>query len=68
MAVYMCMCYPTTFEEIKEIAEEKRWKTVDDIGDGLGCGTGCGLCRPYLALMLQTGETEFEALLPAARK
>jgi bacterioferritin-associated ferredoxin len=29
-----------------------------------GAGAQCGLCRPYLRRMLQTGETAFRALLP----
>jgi bacterioferritin-associated ferredoxin len=28
-----------------------------------GCGTQCGLCRPYLRRMLRTGETAFFDLL-----
>jgi bacterioferritin-associated ferredoxin len=62
MAVTMCLCYGRTFEEVKEEAEEHGWTTVAEIGKNLGCGTGCGLCRPYLAKMLETGETHFEAI------
>jgi bacterioferritin-associated ferredoxin len=28
-----------------------------------GCGGQCGLCRPYLRRMLETGETIFRELL-----
>ena len=24
-----------------------------------GCSTGCGMCKPYVLLMLETGETVF---------
>lgn len=30
-----------------------------------GCGTQCGLCRPYLRAMLRDGVTEFTEVLPA---
>jgi bacterioferritin-associated ferredoxin len=62
MAVTMCLCYGHTFEEVKEAVKEHGWTTVAEIGKEMGCGTGCGLCRPYLARMLETGETEFEAM------
>lgn len=39
-------------------------KSLQEIADRFGCGTGCGLCRPYLARMLATGETEFDVLPP----
>jgi len=57
--VRQCCCYPYSFGEIKQLAEEHNWQTVDQIGDALGCGTGCGICRPYLARLLGTGETAF---------
>jgi bacterioferritin-associated ferredoxin len=28
-----------------------------------GCGAQCGLCRPYLRRMLETGQTTFHELL-----
>ena len=61
--VRACMCYPHTFAELKQLAEANGWQTVREITAALGCGSGCGLCRPYLAKMLETGETEF-AILP----
>ena len=61
--VRSCLCYPFTFAEIKAEADREEWTTVEEITDALGCGGGCGLCRPYLAKMLQTGETAF-AVLP----
>ena len=34
-----------------------------------GCGSCCGVCRPYLERMLGTGETVFhEVLLPGERQ
>ena len=64
--VRACMCYPHTFEELKRLAAEHDWTTVEEITAALGCGSGCGLCRPYLVKMLETGETAF-AVLPMKR-
>lgn len=61
--VRACMCYPHTFAELKALAKQRGWARVADITRDVGCGGGCGLCRPYLAKMLQTGETAF-AVLP----
>lgn len=60
--VRACMCYPHTFAEIKRLVEEKGWTSVPEITEALGCGSGCGLCRPYLQKMLETGEVAFAVL------
>ena len=60
--VRRCVCHDRTFVELKRLAEEKGLTTVEEIGAATGCGTSCGLCRPYLARMLQTGETAFAVL------
>lgn len=60
--VRTCLCYNTTFQALKERMELEGWTTVEEISRETGCGTGCGMCRPYLALLLATGETEFEVL------
>lgn len=57
--VRACLCYPNSFATLKALAQAHGWRTVDDITAAVGCGGGCGLCRPYLAKMLETGETAF---------
>ncbi len=54
-----CLCYPHTFAEIKAEAQKQNWTTIEAITNALGCGSGCGLCLPYLERMLRTGETAF---------
>ena len=54
-----CLCYPHTFVEVKSLADANAWTTVADITANLGCGNGCGLCRPYLERVLETGKTAF---------
>jgi len=53
--VRKCVCFDTTFAELKEA----EIRSVEEAGERFGCGTNCGLCRPYIAKMLATGETEF---------
>jgi bacterioferritin-associated ferredoxin len=36
---------------------------LDTLARETGCGSQCGLCRPYLRRMLATGETVFHELL-----
>ncbi len=62
--VRACLCFPHTFAELKTLAEAQGWKRVEEITTALGCGSGCGLCRPYLAKMLTTGETAFAVIWP----
>lgn len=57
--VRACLCYPHTFVEIKRKAAENGWTSVREITEALGCGSGCGLCRPYLQRVLETGRTAF---------
>jgi bacterioferritin-associated ferredoxin len=53
--VKMCVCYDTTFADLKQSGV----RSFEDVANRFGCGTGCGLCRPYIARMLETGQTEF---------
>ena len=62
--VRACLCYPNHFADIQAMAQAEGWSTVRQITENLGCGSGCGLCAPYLAKMLRTGETEFEIMSP----
>jgi bacterioferritin-associated ferredoxin len=54
-----CLCHRHTFAELKEMAAERGWTTIEQIAANTGCTTGCGLCRPYIVRMLETGETAF---------
>ena len=44
----------------------KSCPTQHDVWAQFGCGTICGLCRPYIAKMLLTGDTEFSVIIPSA--
>jgi bacterioferritin-associated ferredoxin len=50
------------FALLEPLARERAW-SLDDLMRETGCGDQCGLCRPYLRRMLQSGETEFHEVL-----
>lgn len=60
--VTACICHNRTFRELKDLAERCGWTTVEEITAATGCGSGCGLCRPYLEQMLRTGETDIKLI------
>ena len=60
--VRACICHKRTFAELKQLAGERGLTTVEEITMATGCISGCGLCRPYIARMLKTGETAFPVL------
>lgn len=58
--VSKCICHKRDFAEIKAYAEEKGYQTVEELQTDKFCSCSCGLCIPYVELMLKTGDTEFE--------
>lgn len=55
-----------TFRELKELAAQGAG-TVEALAARTGCGTGCGLCIPYIREVLRTGKTEIPLDACAAR-
>lgn len=62
--VSRCICHNRDFAEVKKYAEEKGYSTVEELQADRFCSCGCGLCIPYVELMLETGETEFDPRAP----
>ncbi len=58
--VTKCICHSREFTEVKEYAEENGYKSVEELQSDKFCSCSCGLCIPYIELMLETGETKFE--------
>ena len=59
-----CLCAGVTFAAFKRRAE-KTGAPLEELRRATNCGMGCGLCRPYLALVLKTGKTRLPILSPA---
>ena len=62
VSVSRCICRQTAFADLLPRARAAGW-TLADLMRETGCGAQCGLCRPYLKKMLQTGDTIFHQLL-----
>lgn len=58
--VNRCICHDKTFEEIKEYADDNNIRSVEELRWDNYCSCGCGLCSPYIEIVLETGETAFE--------
>lgn len=74
MGVSRCICRDVPFARIAEVAREVG-PDLGKLSAVTGCGTGCGMCMPYIKRMLLTGQTnvpvmthrEIEALLKDER-
>jgi bacterioferritin-associated ferredoxin len=62
LQITMCVCMRMPFARLLPIAREQQW-TLETLIRETGCGDNCGLCRPYLRRMLETGETVFGEIL-----
>ncbi len=54
LPIHRCVCGETAFAELWSVGV----RTLDEAARH-GCGVSCGLCRPYLIRMFETGETSF---------
>ena len=64
VSIDRCICYDRTFAEVR-VAAVTDDLTMDEITKRFGCGSCCGVCRPYLERMLETGETVFHQIIVA---
>lgn len=64
MAVTRCICHDRSFEELRSLAAAENL-ALEQLKERTGCCTGCGMCEPYVRLMLATGRTAFPVLKPA---
>lgn len=58
--VTKCICHNKNFSEIKKYVEDHNIEKVEELQSQNYCSNGCGLCLPYIELMLETGEISFE--------
>ena len=57
-----CICYDRTFAELKSAAAVESLQ-LDELSKRVGCGSCCGVCRPYIERLLETGETVFHQII-----
>lgn len=61
MAVSRCICKQVPFTELKELADSGI-RDIEELSRLTHCGTGCGMCIPYIRVMLITGITDLPVL------
>jgi NAD(P)H-nitrite reductase large subunit len=67
MPVTRCVCHNLAFDALKAVADEGGLD-FDALRERTGACTACGMCEPYIRLMLATGETRFRVLNTAGAK
>ncbi len=66
--VTRCICHDRTFEEIKEYAREYGYSKISQLQNDRFCSCSCGLCIPYVEIVLESGQTEFQPGEPFRKK
>jgi len=58
--VTKCVCYDQSFKELKELIDQHKIQTAEELTEYADAGGGCRMCAPYIALVILTGKTEFD--------
>lgn len=58
--VNRCICHRRSFDKLLGYANEKNITTADELVERRLCGCGCGMCIPYIKMMLRTGQVSFK--------
>lgn len=58
--VSRCICHKKSFEEIKEFASNEGINKVEELQALSYCSNSCQMCKPYVELIFETGETAFK--------
>jgi len=61
LAVNRCICADVPFTELKKLADAGI-RELEELGRLTNCGKGCGMCIPYIRVMLTTGQTDLPVL------
>ncbi|MFG0313850.1 MAG: bacterioferritin-associated ferredoxin [Phycisphaerales bacterium] len=74
MYVDRCVCHRVPFKLLDQIVENEydvEKESVEEIHEALSkrtkCSTGCGMCKPYILRMIETGQTSFVPFPPNQR-
>ncbi|MEO1022738.1 MAG: hypothetical protein AAFW89_09340 [Bacteroidota bacterium] len=59
MIVDRCVCHNVSFEIIKELAAKEGIRNIEELQMLEISSTKCKMCRPYIEMMFETGETKF---------
>jgi bacterioferritin-associated ferredoxin len=60
--VNRCICSKTSFFRMKEIIDNCKLSSMDELKEHVEFAENCRLCVPYIDLVFKTGKTEFEPI------
>ena len=63
MRIERCVCHKVEFSTVKRWLAAHPDAQFPQIQQEFKCGTGCGLCAPYLRRMMRTGETVYHHIV-----
>lgn len=61
MPVTHCVCHNQPFEQLLDLARRENL-SFEQLRDATGCASGCGMCEPYIRVMLRSGQTHFRPM------
>jgi len=59
MSVDRCICHNISFEEIKRVADNRGFYSLEELQSENICSNSCKICGPYVSEVLKTGKTFF---------
>ena len=62
LRITRCVCSDVTFAEMKEAADKHGCTTLDELAEHVEFARDCRHCTRYIRKMLETGQTDFNAL------
>jgi bacterioferritin-associated ferredoxin len=62
--VHRCVCHDIEFADLKHLADSVNLD-IEGLKRASRCCSSCGMCEPYVRLMLVTGKVRFPILRPA---
>lgn len=63
MNIDRCVCYQQKFADLKVVANREGCRSLEALQEHIVFGQNCQLCHPYVRRMLETGDTEFSAVI-----
>ncbi len=57
-----CICFDKTFGDMKKIIDEHGFSSINELNSIIPFDENCGICRPYVQLVIQTGKTSFDTI------
>jgi len=63
MKIDRCVCHKKTFADLRVLAEEHDCKAIDELQKHTEVCDSCSMCKPYIEVMLNTGQTQFTSIL-----